>query len=396
MERVLFLINAREFGGLEIVLLDWLSRIDYSKISVVLGSRGDALGERLAARGLPVESVKLTVSADEPFWKALPNWVRVLSSIRPAKTVLLEGNIGEFNLMAVLAACWSTRGNAFLFVGGWGRSPVPTPASATKRKLHYGFLPGIGLYRYGEILEQRLRGRLLRLTFVASQALKDNLLVHFGYPASRTSVLYHGVDTRRFQPSMAERIEYRRVHGIPEHATVIVSHGRLAPVKRVDRILKAFEVLSAEDANLWLLMTAYGTYKEEVEKRVASTAAYRRVKLVDFHEDASKILKAADIYVLASDNEGFGIALVEAMSTGLLCVATNCQGPAEIVVNWENGILVGATDEEVLTGLRRALGLSEEERARLVERARMTVEDRFEIRAAVRRALDSMEIASRS
>jgi len=36
VERVLFLIKAREFGGLEIVLLDWLSRIEYSKVSVVL------------------------------------------------------------------------------------------------------------------------------------------------------------------------------------------------------------------------------------------------------------------------------------------------------------------------------------------------------------------------
>jgi glycosyltransferase involved in cell wall biosynthesis len=396
MEKVLFLINAREFGGLEIVLLDWLSRVDYSNVSVVLGTRGDALAERLAANGLAVENIKLTVSADEPFWKAFPRWLRVLSSIRPARTVFLEGNIGEFNMMAVLAAWWSTRGNAFLFAGGWGCAPASKPVSSAKRILHYGFLPEVGLYRYKEILEQRFRGRLLRRTFVASQALKGNLLDHFGYPASRTSVLYHGVDTRRFQPSMSERIAYRRAQCIPDHATVIVSHGRLAPVKRVDRILKAFEVLSAEDTNLWLLMTAYGTYKEEVEKQVASTTAHRRIKLIGFHQDASKILKAADIYVLASDNEGFGVALVEAMSTGLVCVATNCQGPAEIIVNGENGILVRTADEEVLIGLRRALGLSQQERARLVEQARKTVESRFEIHAAVRRALDSMKIASRS
>jgi glycosyltransferase involved in cell wall biosynthesis len=394
MERVLFLINAREFGGLEIVLLDWLAAIDYSRVGVVLGCRGAALRERLAARGLPVQTITVAIPADETPWKAVPKWARLLSSTRPTRIVILEGNVGEFDLAAILAAWWSSRGNAFLFVGGLGRSPAAKTKPPTRR-LHYGFLPGIGLHRYKKLIEHGLRGRLLRRTFVASQALKENLRVQFGYRADRISVLYHGVDTGRFQPSRSEGMAFRRTYGIPEDATVIVSHGRLAPVKRVDRILNAFDALSQEDPSLWLLLTAYGTYKEQVERLVANIPGNRRIKLVGFQEDASKMLKASDIYLLASDNEGFGVALVEAMSTGLVCVATKCEGPAEIVVNGENGILVGATDEEVLTGLRRAARLSQAERERLVEGARKTVEGRFEILGAVRNALTSMGVTVR-
>lgn len=395
MERVLFLINAREFGGLETVLLDWLSGIDYSQASVVLGCRGAALTEKLTARGLPVETIMVAIPADESLWTALRKWMRLLSSIRPARIIILEGNVGEFDLAAILAAWWSSRGNAFLFVGGWGRSSAPGSVPPA-RKLHYGFLPGIGLHRYWRLLEHWLRAKLLRRTLVASQALKENLRVQFGYPTGRISVLYHGVDPGRFRPSEAERVAFRRARGIPEDAIVIVSHGRLAPVKRVDRILRSFDVLSQDDANLWLLLTAYGAYKEQVERLVASTPSNRRIKLVGFHEDASKILKASDIYVLASDNEGFGVALVEAMSTGLVCVATKCEGPLEIVVNGANGILVGGTDQEVLNGLRRAIGLSPSERAGLIEQARKTVEGRFEILGAVRNALDSLGVPSRS
>jgi glycosyltransferase involved in cell wall biosynthesis len=395
MERVLFVVNADEFGGLEIVLLDWLSGIDYSKTSVVLCYRSDVLLRKLALASLPIETIKLTIPDAEPAWKTLPKWRRVFSSIRPQRIVLLEGNIGDLGMIPVLAARLSTRGGVFLFAGGGG--PLPSaPMSTEKRKAQFGLFAGVGLYQFRETLKQELRSRLLRRSFVSGQGLKSNLVAHLRYPADGTSVLYHGVDTKRFQPSLADRIEYRRANAIPDDATVIVSHGRLARVKRVDRILNAFAVLSAEHPNLWLVLTSYGPLKEEIEKTVSNNETYRRVRLVSFQEDAAKLLKAGDIYVLASDREGFGIALIEAMSTGLVCVATNCQGPAEIIVNGENGILVSATDEELLAGLRRALRLSQGERAPLVERARKTVEDRFEIHAAIRNALGSLGIPSRS
>jgi glycosyltransferase involved in cell wall biosynthesis len=394
MERVLFVVNADEFGGLEIVLLDWLSGIEYSKVSAALCYRAEVLKERLAARSLPVETIKLNAPDHEPGWKAFWRWRRIFSSIRAHKIVLMEGNFGDFGLTPVLAARLSTKRNVFLFAGGGGTA-ISANIAISQRKLHFGFLPGIGWYRYKEIFRQRLRSFLLQRSFVSSQELKDNLTACFGLPAGRLSVLYHGLDTARFQPSPAERAEYRRVTGIPDDAIVIVSHGRLAPVKRVDRILKAFALLSAEHPNIWLLITSYGPLKDEVERTVASSDAYRRVKLVGFQEDASRLLKAADIYVLASDREGFGIALIEAMSSGLVCVATNCYGPAGILVNGENGILVEATDADVLAGLRRALLLSAEEGRRLAAQARKTVEERFEIHAALRRALDSLGIPNR-
>jgi glycosyltransferase involved in cell wall biosynthesis len=107
-------------------------------------------------------------------------------------------------------------------------------------------------------------------------------------------------------------------------------------------------------------------------------------------------LKASDIYVLSSDDEGFGIALVEALSTGLLCVATRGPGPSDIIADGQNGILVEASDEGVRLGLQRALSLGSDERVRLTERARKTVEDRFEIAQAIRSALDALGIPHRN
>jgi glycosyltransferase involved in cell wall biosynthesis len=392
IERVMFVVKAREFGGLEVVLLDWLSCIEYSKVSVVLCCHGtDALREKLAATGLPVENIKLTILDTDSFAKAFSKWLRLFSSIRPHKIIFLEAVTSELGLMPVAAARLSCRARIFLFEANWGRSVLANSPQA-KRKLHFGFLPGIGLYRHLETMRQRLRGLFAHHTFVVSQGIKDHLVSHYGYPSGRTSVLYHGVDIHRFQPSPAERLDFRRAHAIPESATVVASHGRLVPRKRVDRVLKAFEILAPNHPNLWVLLTCYGPLKEEVEKIVAASAARDRVKLLGFQSDSSRILKASDIYVLSSNDEGFGIALVEALSTGLLCVATNGPGPRDILADCENGLLVEASDEGVLLGLRKALDLCQDEKRRITQQARRNVQQRFEIGAAIRRALEAMGI----
>jgi len=226
-------------------------------------------------------------------------------------------------------------------------------------------------------------------------AVVSACLILLGAAARAESSASAPVLPSRFKPSISDRLECRRALGIPPKAIVIVSHGRLAPVKRVDRILNAFAALSAEYSNLWLLLTAYGPQKDLVEKTIAGNEVFRRVRLLGFQEDTSKLLNASDIYVLASDREGFGIALVESMSTGLVSVATKCLGPADIIEDQRNGLLVDATHEGVLGGLRQAIRLNPVDRARLGESARQTVLDRFEIYSAIRRALKSLGIPSR-
>lgn len=394
MEKVLFLLKAREFGGMEIVLLDWLSRVDFSKVAATICCYGtDAFRERLRATGLPVESIPLTISDDEPFRKTFPQWRRLFESRRPDKVVMLEAVTSELGATPVVAAWRAGVPRTYLFEANWGRDPGSV--DAPKRKPHYSVLPGIGLYRRLETFRQRLRGRLSYRTFVVSQGIKDNLLRHYGYPAEKTEVMYHGVDTQRFQASPEVRREFRRANGIPNGARVIVSHGRLVPRKHVERILKAFEALSEADETLWVLLTCYGPLKEEVERLAAASAARNRIRLVGFQGDASAVLKASDIYVLSSNDEGFGIALLEALSAGLLCIATEGPGPRDILTDCENGFLVEASDDGVLLGLRRALGLAPPERERFVWRGRETVVERFEIRAAIQRSLGALEIPQR-
>jgi glycosyltransferase involved in cell wall biosynthesis len=394
MDRVLFVVKAREFGGLEIILLDWLAQVDYTKTSIAVCSYGtDALRTRLAALGPGVESVTLDIADDAPFWRELPGWIRLLSSLHPSKVIFLEGLVGDFSASPVLAAWLCTRfshsGCVYIYESNWGKA---VPPKGGKRKLHYGFLPGIGLYRRKEMFKQKWRVRLTRRIFTMSQGIKNNLAMHFGCAPEHISVLHHGVNTARYSPCAKDRLAFRQANGIPEDAVVLVSHGRLVRRKRIERLLQAFELLYAEHPNVWLVVTAYGPLSQEMEKAVASSPARSRVKLVGFQEDPTKILKASDIYVLSSNDEGFGIALVEALSTGLVCVATKGPGPTDILEGGESGFLVEESVEGVAAGLRQALALTPQQRTQMSERARKTVQTCFEIGTVIRQALDALEI----
>jgi glycosyltransferase involved in cell wall biosynthesis len=389
-EKILFVIQTTGFGGLEIIVLDWLRHIDYSTASVVLIYRDSSIELRVRQLGLPVECIQSTETTNLSFWKLFKTWISYLVSIRPSRIVLFEGSVADFSLAIILACSCAVRRKLFLY-----ESLAPRQVKKAKRRLHFGFLPGLGLHYYWHVWKVRLRTKLGAQTLVMSKGVQDKLSAYYKYSSERVSILYHGVDTQHFRPATSVGIDYRRSNGIPYEAVVIVSHGRLAKVKRVDRILKAFEQLALKDSRIWLLLTAYGPLTDEVQNAVTMSPFRSRIKLSSFQNDMSTLLQASNIYVLASENEGFCIALVEAMATGLICVATNVSGPSEIVVNGENGFLVDPTDDGVLQGLQRALNLNNAEQSVMSQKARDTAVEKFDIRRSVTDALAAIAVPQR-
>src|SRR5262249_48366439 len=157
------------------------------------------------------------------------------------------------------------------------------------------------------------------------------------------------------------RARWRQIHNIPQKDLLIVSTARLSIQKRIDRLLQAFSFLSSKHKNMWLMLAGDGPLRAELERSI-DTLPNRRIKILGHVDDVTSILQASDIYVLPSDNEGFGIALIEAMATKLVCVATRTAGPDDIIEDGENGFLVDLSYEGVLSGLEKAIEMSPSER----------------------------------
>jgi glycosyltransferase involved in cell wall biosynthesis len=201
-------------------------------------------------------------------------------------------------------------------------------------------------------------------------------------------IINHGVDAVRFAPALEEREQWRRVNGIPSDAVVIISTGRLVREKRIEWILRAFGSAAALNPKCWLILAGEGPMREDVERWIGLHPAANRIRLLGYIEDVAPLVRASDIYVLASHNEGFGIALCEAMATELVCIATRTPGPDRIIENGKDGFLVDISADAVEKALTQAVSLGAEQRRQLGARARQKVLDHYTVEHAVQNAFE--------
>jgi glycosyltransferase involved in cell wall biosynthesis len=188
------------------------------------------------------------------------------------------------------------------------------------------------------------------------------------YPGKRVLFLPNGVDAPRFAAGDGGR--FRRRHDIPQNAPVLLNVGRIDPQKNQRLLLELLSaVLPAHpDARLLLIgpMTNEG-YGESLRRETAERGMARNVTLIPGlpadSDDLLDAFHAADVFVLPSIHEPFGIVILEAWAAGLPVVASRVGGVPAFVEDGQDGFLVDSGD---LAGFVAAVNtcLDHPERAR--------------------------------
>jgi glycosyltransferase involved in cell wall biosynthesis len=131
----------------------------------------------------------------------------------------------------------------------------------------------------------------------------------------------------------------------------IVYSGRLASVKRVDLLVRAFRAIAERRPEWDLLLVGDGPLRAEIEALIGDDLA-GRVAITGFLTDqrlVSALYRASDVLALPSDFEPWGLVINEAAASGLAIVATEVVGAAvELVHDGENGRLIPPGNEEAL------------------------------------------------
>lgn len=119
----------------------------------------------------------------------------------------------------------------------------------------------------------------------------------------------------------------------------ILAAGRLEPQKGFDLLISAFRRVG--EKNVHLLISGEGTQRAVLEEQINSLALSHQVKLIGFRDNMQDYYQQAELFILSSRNEGYPNALLEAMSMGAACIATDCEyGPSDILEHGKNGLLV--------------------------------------------------------
>jgi glycosyltransferase involved in cell wall biosynthesis len=136
---------------------------------------------------------------------------------------------------------------------------------------------------------------------------------------------------------------------------VIGSVGRLEGQKAPLDLLAAFLPVAAERPETHLVYVGEGSWRGELEAGIARAGLVGRVHLAGLRRDVPELLRAFDVFALASRWEGLPRVFPQAMAAGLPIVATRVDGAPDAITPGENGWLVEVGDTAAMAGYLRAL-----------------------------------------
>lgn len=229
---------------------------------------------------------------------------------------------------------------------------------------------------------------------VISQEI-DVELEGFGMPADKRVFIPNGVDLSRFEPAgAAEKAALRARLGLPPDGVVAVFAGRFSAQKRLPLLLDAWADLVADPALAPaangsaggaepILLIAGADRSAGVDGQNAPPEWWNApgVRALGHVANMPELLRAADIFVLPSANEGLSNALLEACACGLAVVASRTGGATDFIESGRNGLLFDVDDRAGLAQSLRALCADAALRAALGRAARDTVARTYDLRA---------------
>lgn len=234
-------------------------------------------------------------------------------------------------------------GYAAGILGKWLKVPVAITLRGTEARLARS-----SLYRY---FLNKAMNRATKI-FSVSDSLRK-VAIEIGIPEEKTLVVGNGVDLAKFYH--IDRLEARKKLQLSKTAPVLVSVGGLCERKGFHRVIACLPALINSYPDIQFLIiggaSAEGDWTEKLKQQVTELNLAKHVRFLGVlpPDHLRTPLSAADVFVLATRNEGWANVFLEAMACGLPVVTTDVGGNAEVVNHEALGKLVPFDNQQALS-----------------------------------------------
>lgn len=322
--RIAHFIDTRTYGGAESLIVDFCRRtLESGDTFIALHFGENKLVDKLAELG-----VQQLVLPNEKYYKSIKTLPLFSISLR---RILRDLNVDILHshlfgpVCAGALSCWKTN---IRHIG----------------TLHDSYT----------ITEKPSRAKLLKLAaklgthiVSVSSTIENEFLNVTDIDKNRISVIHNGTK-KPAAISNNEKLEMKRILGISANDSVVISIGRLTPIKGYDLLLKVWKNISAK-RKAKLLIVGEGPERGKLEKLCEELRITDTVFFTGFREDISNLLYISNIFALSSHSEGLSFSILEAVAHGLPCVVSDVGGNSEIVLDGINGFVVEAGNIEKFT-----------------------------------------------
>lgn len=158
-------------------------------------------------------------------------------------------------------------------------------------------------------------------------------------------VIPNFIDLDRFQRSNKEH--FRKAIS-PENEKIIVHVSNFREVKRVPDVVSVFDYVLKQDIKAKLLLVGDGPDRNRAEQRCRDLGICDRVRFLGKQEQVEEVLSIADLFLIPSGSETFGLAALEAMGCGVPVISSNIGGLPEVNIHGETGYLCDLGDTEAM------------------------------------------------
>ena len=216
-----------------------------------------------------------------------------------------------------------------------------------------------------------------------SRFLRDETIREFKVDAP-IDVIHNFVDSEEFKPSDDCGIKSRLA---PQNEKLMIHVSNFRKVKNIPVILEVFSKVRKRLPTR-LVLVGDGPEREATERGAHELGISDDVVFMGDQEYIAQILPCADVFILPSEHESFGLAALEAMSCGVPVVGSRVGGLHEVVVDGETGFLCDPHDADCMTELVLSLLTNEPYRREMGGRARERAKREFERDRIVGQYLD--------
>lgn len=369
--KVLHLIPTLSSGGAERQLANLVGSTSKNIINHTVCVIGEADFFSSSIREAGYEVIKLNITGKRPFIQAARKFRQVVRSVKPdiIHTWLYDAHI------AARLACISDK-----------KLPLVTSLQAPDYEPE---IINIGNWspRKVEVLKKidKFTASLKKPYFVpCSHFVKKSYQNYYKIDEQKTQVIYNCVDPGLLTTSEAEKRDLLTRLSLSDDAFIFLNVSRLDPQKNHTVLIKAFDKVSKEIPDAYLILVGVGGLENELKSLVKNLQIEKKVLFLGRRNDIGTLLEIADVFVFPSLFEGLGVALIEAMFKSLPCIISKIEVFEEIIRNEETGLIIDENSAEELEEAMIKLYKDKDKRKLLGERALYQAQKKFDAKVTAR------------